>query len=235
MGLANSERADNLVFMRYAALILIVAGALGQMPRAAAAQTCRGIPSPAGSVSLDVGFSSGSGAKSYGGGVSANLRGPLAVGVTLERIDLDDQDPNGNAIGGDVAYKIERGSWTFCPTLQISYARIEGLSTGLYPGPYTTLSTTTMALLVAAGHTLPASTELRATVTGAAGLVRFHSYAKGGQPGGSYNTETSTDAAVAVVAHLVFGTPRVHFGGGFTFTTLEDTDPVFSLGVGFVF
>ena len=218
-----------------AALALAVVVVLGTTAAEVRAQSCSGVPSPAGTVTLQAGVGFSEDARGYGAGLNANFRGPLAVDVAFELIDYAVFDPNGRALGADVTYEIVRGRWSVCPAFLVTYARVSGLSTGLYPGPYTTITTTSQALTLGAGYTIPVAKALTQTVFGSAGLSRVHQNAKGGQPPGPYNTDVDTDYTFDAGLGLLWATRRVHFGGAVAYTSLEDADVVLTLVVGVVF
>lgn len=212
-----------------------VAVALSTGTTAARAQSCRGVPSQPGQLAVQAGVSFLSHAQSYGVGLNANLRGSVALGAGFDVTNLDDVDPMLRSFGGDVALKFERGPWSLCPAIEVAYGRVSGLSTGLWPGPYTRITTLSMALTVAAGRTGKMTPVLNETVFASAGLVRVQTAAEAWVDGNSYNREEDTEYAFGAVLGVLLGTRRVHFGGSVAVSTLRDTDPVVTVGLGLVF
>jgi hypothetical protein len=210
-----------------ALLLTAVADAVGQ--------ACIGVPSGDGQFALQAGVGLTSGATSYGADFAANVRGPFAVGARYALTNLDDAEPNGSTFGGRVAVEIPGAGVSLCPEFGIVYSRASGLSTNIYPGPYTTIATVSWSLEVGGGKTLSVTPALFATPFAAAGLVFLHSEAQA-KSGGFTSSKYKDDAsAFSAVLGLLIGTRRVHAGANVSFTTLEDSDPLVTLGAGFVF
>jgi hypothetical protein len=210
-----------------ALLLTAVADAFGQ--------ACIGVPSGDGQFALQAGVGLTSGATSYGADFAANVHGPFAVGVSYALTNLDDAEPNGSTFGSDVAFEVPGVGVSLCPAFGIVYSRASGLSTNIYPGPYTTVTTVSWSLEVRGGKALSVTPALFATPFAGAGLVFLHSVAQAKSGGFSTPKYKKDDSAFSAVLGLLIGSRRVHAGANVSFTTIENSDPLVTLGVGFVF
>lgn len=198
-------------------------------------QACTGVPSGSGQFALQAGVGLTSGATSYGADFTANVRGPFAIAARYALTNLDAAEPNGSTFGGDVALELSGVDLSLCPRFGIVYSRASGLSTNIYPGPYTTITSVSWSLEVGGGKTLPVTPALFATPFAAAGLVMLHSEAQAKAGGFTSQKYKDDDSAFSAVLGLLIGSRRVHAGANMSFTTIKDSDPLFTLGVGFVF
>lgn len=214
--------------------VAVTALLLGAVPDAIG-QSCVGVPSGDGQFALQAGVGLTSGATSYGADFAANVRGPFAVGARYVLTNLDDADPNGSTFGGDVAFEIPGVGMSLCPRFGIVYSRASGLSTNIYPGPYTTITTMSWSLEVGGGKMLSVTPALFATPFAAAGLVMLHSEAQAKNGGFTSQKYKDDDSAFGAVLGLLIGSRRVHAGANVSFTTIKDSDPLVTLGVGLVF
>jgi hypothetical protein len=214
---------------------LAIAAVLLTEATAAPAQACRGVPSQGGRFALQTGVGLTSGATSYGVDFTANLRGPWALSAGYALTDLQDAEPHGHTFTGRVAFEIPGAAVSVCPALEVGYSRVSGLSTNIYPGPYTTVTSVAPVVNVSAGSTLTLTPALFATPFAGLGMTLLHSVAQAKSGGFSSDKYKDDASAISAVLGLLVGSQTVHVGVRMSLTTLEDSDPLYTLGVGFVF
>ena len=214
---------------------LAVAAVLLTKATEAPAQACRGVPSQDGRFALQAGVGLTSGAISYGAEFAANLRGPWALSAGYALTDLRDAEPHGHTFSGSVAFEIPGAAVSVCPALEVGYSRASGLSTNIYPGPYTTVTSVSSVVNVSAGRTLSLTPALLATPFAGLGMTLLHSEAQAKSGGFSSAKYKDDESAFAAVLGLLVGSQTVHVGVSVSLTTLKDSDPLYTLGAGFVF
>jgi len=220
---------------RMTQLLVVVTALVSTIAANATAQACVGVPSGDGRFALQAGVGLTTGATSYGADFSANVRGPFVVGASYALTNLAYAEPNGSTFSGDVAFEIPGVGMSLCPRFGVAYSRASGLSTNIYPGPYTTVTTVSWSLEVGGGKTLPVTPTLFATPFAAAGLVLLHSQAQAKSGGFTSDRYTDDVAGLGAVLGLLIGGRKVHAGARVSFVTIDDSDPLVTLGVGFVF
>ena len=222
-------------YVSHTAALLAIAAVFLTKTTEARAQACRGIPSQGGGFALQAGVGLTSEATSYGTEFAANLRGPWALSAGYAVTNLQDADPLAHTFSGSVAFEVPGTAVSVCPGLEVGYSRASGLSTNIYPGPYTTVTSVASVVNVSAGRTLSLAPGLLATPFGGAGLTLLHTSAQAKNGGFTSSKYTDDQSAFAAVLGLVVGSRAVHVGLQVSLTTLDDSDPLYTVGVGFVF
>ena len=216
---------------------LVTALALSLGAIAAAAQTAHGqacIGTPIGSRQFGLGGSIGftDGATSYGVALRANLEGPLSVGVGYGLTDVDNVEEKVNNFQGSVAYELPLQGISACPVTGLGYSRISGEDAEF--DAEATATNLSIPVGFGVGQTFAAGPSLSVTLFAIPQFV--YSRSKGEiSLGGMTVEETETSSEFAASLGITLGTSRLYFGGEVFLTTLDEADPVFSLGLGLIF
>lgn len=204
------------------------------------AQPCLGIPAADGQFAFQAGVGLTSGAVSYGGSFTANFRGPLSAGVgytytDFDRQEMPEQDPNGNTVSANVAFEIPGIEFSACPILGFEYSQVTGLYLPIYPGP-STVKSVAVPVGIGVGKILPVASNLRLTPFASAQFFYVRSEAQAEGPLGDESAKYTDDAFEAGgVLGILFGSERMQIGGSGSFTTIDESDPIFKLGLSLVF
>lgn len=194
-------------------------------PTAALAQACVGVPAANGQFAVSGGAGFTEGASIYGGGLTANVAGPVSVGVGYAMTDFDLIEENLNEFSGSAAYEVSMAGVSACATTGASYGsfssddEVEGDSPSLV----------TIPLGLGLGKTFRAGGNL--AVTPFAVPQYLHMRASSGLEG----AETETANEFRGVVGLSVGVERFYVAGDVSQTTLEGAEPLFSVGAGVVF
>lgn len=193
----------------------------------AAAQAYFGTPiGDAGfAVRAEVGFPEDS--KTYDVVLDANLLGPISFQLFGGLWDIDDVDDNGARFGGKVGYELPVASVSVGPFVGAEYATIssgEGVDE-------VKASLLTIPVGLGIGTTLPVgSTADVALYAQPAYYYMKPELEIGGQ---EFDADSQNEFGAEAGARLGFG--RFLVGGSVEFTTVEDSDAVFSLTAGLRF
>jgi len=216
--------------MRYGKSLIAATALVFATSGSVLAQVCLGYPTMGGQFALagTIGFAEGSNA--YGAALNANFAGPFTAEFGYQYIDIEDVDTNGNNFFGNVGYELNVPSVSLCPFAGVGYAdaseEIEGFEAsasviqvpvGIGIGKRLQASPTLFVDLFAQPHVLWLRSDFE--IEGQGGI----------EIGGD---ESETEAAINLGANI--GTSRFFVGGGVQITTIEDSDPTFSLRVGIV-
>jgi hypothetical protein len=197
-------------------------------PAVAQAQTCIGVPISAGQFALggEVGFHDG--AKSYGGVATANLNGPLSVQGRVDVLKYDDVDESTTSFGGTLAYQlVSAPRYTVCPLVGATYMS-ESFED---EGSSMELSALVVPVGLGFGAALPVSgLDLSAFAVPQLLIIRSSIDL---DLGGVETSESETETKFGADIGLRLRTGPVFFGGSVNITNIEDSDPVFSVGIGF--
>ena len=213
------------------ALALLLAGGL-IAAQEAHAQACLGIPAGPGRYALggSVGFTDG--ATNYGAGLLANLEGPLSVGATYTLTKIDDVEENFNSFDGILAFELPLQGISACPATGLGYGRIGSDADQL--GISVTLTNLVVPVGLGLGHTFSGSGSLSLTVHAMPQFLYIRTTGKASN-GSLSIEETETANEFGTTLGFRIGLPQMFFGAGVSLTTIEDSDPVFSIGLGLVF
>lgn len=207
--------------------LLTVAAFAATWVGGAAGQACLGVPTTDGQFSLSGGIGFSEGAKSYGGAFSADLVGPVSIGLGYELIDIDDISTNGNAFSGRIGFELAIPGVSMCPFGGASYARLHEEEFGVEA----TLSQVGIPIGMGIGKTFDAGSNLLVTLFGAPQFLYINASLDASGPGGSLDISES-NSEFALDMGVRFGTTAFFAGAGVGITTIEDSDPVFGITVG---
>lgn len=215
---------------RWFASLAVVLLALSVGFAGAAAQACIATPTFDRQMSLAGTFSFTDGMKGYGAGLNANLAGPLSVGASYTLLKPDNIDTNGNGFGAGMAYEIPGPSVSLCPVVNAGYTRFHEEE----QGAEATVSNFSVPVGFAIGKQFAAGQNFSIIVAGTPYFLHTRMKMSADGPLGETefsdsSNEFGTDFAVRFVAGAF------HFGGSAGFTTIDGSDPTFSLGLGYVF
>ncbi len=215
--------------MRYVgrlAVALLLAGGLGFVVAAdALAQACLGVPAGAGQYAVSAGVDFTDGATGYGLGGHANLTGPFSVGAGYTRVSYDNGDEGTNTFSGKAAYELPGSGISACPTVGLSYNRVP-TTFGPNDGSVTTI---TVPVGFSVGNRLPAGPALSFTPFAMPHLL----YVRTAVDDGTDTTVESTKQFGTVLG-IVLGGQKFYGSAGVLLTTIDDSDPSFSIGLGAV-
>ena len=177
-----------------------------------------------------IGFTDG--ATSYGASLRANLEGPLSLGVGYGLTDVDNVEEKVNSFQGSVAYELPLQGISACPVAGLGYSRISGDDAEF--DVEATVTNLSIPVGFGVGQTFPAGPSLSVTLFAIPQFV--YNRSKGEiSVGGISGEETDTSTDFAASLGVTLGTSRLYFGGEVFLTTVDESDPVFSLGLGLVF
>lgn len=195
-------------------------------------QTCLGTPVESGQLALhgDVGFTDG--ARSLGGSLSLNLRGPLAFSAGYARTDYDDIDPNANAFSGTVALKLPASlPVEVCPAVGLGYSTLVDESTIFGEVFRSEYKTVTVPVGVSIGHRVALRNGVTVIPYAYPHALYIRSRVEEPDLGGDFestdsNTEFGTTLGVSVAFRSVF------VRGSAFVSTIDESDPTLSISLG---
>lgn len=205
---------------------------LGFSAGSLAAQACLGSPAAPGQIAVQGTAAFTDGQKRFGAGTQANLEGPLSVGGRYALVTLDDVDTNGHSFGATAAYELPGFGLSLCPYVGFDYLTMSESELGA--------SARASILEVPAGFAL--GTSFLAgdglTVTPFAAphvlLMRYSTSISGlGEEFDESFSDTETELGAALGASV--GLEQLYLTGNVSFNTLDGSDPVFGVGLGFLF
>lgn len=218
-------------FKSVSALALLLAGGL-IAAQEARAQACLGSPAGPGRFALggSVGFPDG--ATNYSAGLLANLEGPFSVGANYTLTKIDNVDENFNSFDGIVAYELPLQGISACPATGLGYSRIGSDVPEL--GVSATLTSVVIPVGLGLGYTFSGRGPLSLTLHA---LPQFLYIRTTGELSDGdisiQDTETASEFGTSLGFRI--GLQQMFFGAGVALTTIEDSDPVFSVGLGVIF
>ena len=197
---------------------------------AAAGQACLGVPTRDAGFNVAAEMAMPTNARQYAAVLNADLIGPLSFELNAGLIDIDEVEDHGATMGGRIGYTLGAvPALSVCPIAGAQYSTIS-TEESLIDGPLT-VDATTLVLSAGAGI---------GKTFGAGPAVTLFA-----QPQYLYIRNTFDDAispeetgsrnelGIDTGARLSVG--RLLLGGGMTWTTIDDADPVFSLTAGMTF
>ena len=209
---------------------LLAALCLAAIPLAVNAQGCIGTPSRDGDYAVAANLGIASGAKSYGVEVSRNMLGPLTIGAAYAMTDFDNTSTNGNSFGGGVAWELTMPGASMCPTARIMYSRVHESTFG----GEATVNQIVVPLGFGIGKSFPASPGLSLLLFGEPKFLYIRSSVDASAGGlGSFSASGSNNEVGADLG-LRLTSATFYAGASMSFTTIDNSDPVFGLIVGAV-
>lgn len=200
--------------LRIRAAILV--SSLLLAPAALQAQACQGSPVDRGSAIGVASVSFTEDVTSFGPTIGGNFEGPIFASVGYAYSDFDGTSENGNTIGGMVGAELltEAGA-SFCLDAGAAHTWVTGFDIDgqSYRGD------------VSVGYSA-GDGEVYVTPHGSVGVT--HVTANVGAFQGS-------DTAARIAGGVSVGSRTVFLGGSVSYSTFDDADPVFGLGLGFAF
>jgi hypothetical protein len=196
------------------------------LPGVLHAQACIGVPSHDRQVGLQGGMGFTEGSKMYGGEATANLSGPLSVGGGYALVKPDNVDQNGNSFSGRAAYEVSVANVSVCPVTGIGYTRFHAEE----DGESATATQMVVPVGLAFGKQLMARETFSVTLSAAPQFLYINNKA---ETSGTINMEVSdSQSEFGADFGINFAMRSFYAGGGVQITTLENSDPVFSIGLG---
>jgi len=195
------------------------------------AQACGGTPALEGQNAVDgqVGFTEG--AVLYGAGITANLRGPFSIGLGYSIGTYSDIDNVGHGFSGAVGYELPVPNFSICPIVSAGYFQVT--EPDIEPGIDATVSELAGSFGLGLGTRIEAGPNLFVTLTGEPYFMRYRTRVEATQGGVSGSiTESQNDFGVDLGFSL--GTGAFYAGAGVTLTTIENSEPIFSINLGFL-
>lgn len=210
---------------------VLATAALLAMSGSAFGQACLGTPTANGQFAIngDIGFTDG--ARTYGGTLAADLVGPLAVRAGYSRVDYDDIDPSGNRFNAMAAAEVPNIALDVCPTIGLQYTRISEEASAFGAPISSQVSILEIPIGVAIGYqlTLERGVTLLPYANPHVLWRRDRVQVSDGTDtlsGSGSVTEFGTSLGLSV------GMRSLYINGALLLTTLENTDPTFSIGAG---
>jgi hypothetical protein len=194
------------------------------VPTGASAQVCMGIPIPARSFGIFGEYSTTEGADGIGANVTANVNGPLSVQIGYTLSMFDDSDENLNTFYGNLAYELPNMSFSLCPMAGAARSKASEEAFGVE------LEASVLLIPIGIGigreftrgpvnisvFAIPQFLHFRTEVS-ADGIIDSQSDSR---------NEFGAQLGARVRSGNLWG------GAGFAFNTIEESDLVFSIGVG---
>ncbi|HEX2167212.1 MAG TPA: hypothetical protein VHG09_08220 [Longimicrobiales bacterium] len=194
-------------------------------PALAYGQACLGSPITAGQYGIEGGMGVGEGFKTYSGGVNANVDGPLAFGGAVGITKPDAGGENMTTLGLAGGYELLQGSrLSACPTVGVNYSTF---STNIL-GTEMDMNQFVVPVGVGLGTTLPAG-SMNVTLFAMPQFLWFRTSASSGG-----ESVSDTQNEFGVNTGLRVGMSSFYAGAGMSMNSIENSDPVFSFGVGLV-
>jgi hypothetical protein len=190
------------------------------------AQACWGVPAGDGQGAVGTSIGLAEDVTSYGVSASANLRGPVLVGAGFSIHDIEDLDDNATSFGGQLGAELPTTSLSVCPTVGVSRTTF---STDVF-GVDVDASGLQVPVTLAVGRRFDTADGLALVPSAEAGLIHIRSEV---EAAGFEESESANEFLGRV--GLTLGWQQIFMSGGISFTTEEDSDPSFGLGLGFVF
>lgn len=205
---------DRLVAAGLAALLVAASGSAERL----AAQTCAGGVTSEGEYAVRGDVNVDNGDADYGGGIEANMPGPLAAQASVA---FTDETRMGN---GQVTYDLTDGGVSVCPLVGANYRTTTREEEGV--------EVDHNRLRVPVGLTAGARAELSegATLVPSAELGAFHD--RFSTEGGPAADETDSDTAFFTRAGLTLGFGDTFFRGSAGVDTQGETDVDLKLSAG---
>jgi hypothetical protein len=200
------------------------------LAEAGSAQACLGSPALPGQFALGGQVSFTDGATGFGGGVTANLANPLAIGAFVEITDVDGLDKNITTVGGTVAYELPLAGVSGCPIAGVSYSTFGDT----FDGIGVDISRVALPIGFGLGASLDLQNNMVLIPSGSVQLLYFRDKVSASFAGETFSeSDTSTEVGASIGATLGLGQ---FFGrGAVSLTTIEDSDPVVSITIGLRF
>jgi hypothetical protein len=200
---------------------------LGFLAEGLSAQACLGIPTRDGSIAMIGSFMLTDGAKGFGGTIHGNLDGPISLQAGYAITDIDDLGANVNSFHAGFAFEIPDLSFSACPFIGAVYSTWSDSALGLEAD----LTQLVVPIGLGIGKQFAAGPSLGFTIFATPQF--FHVRSKVSIAG--FDLASGTDSASEFGLELGFrlGTSAAFGGAGVSFTSVDESDPVFNVVLGF--
>lgn len=199
------------------------------IPSLGSAQACIGVPIPDASFGIAGHFQTTEGANGYGGSLTANLAGPFSVQGRYTLLDMDDIEENANSFGGTAAYEIPNISFSVCPFVGLDYTKWSATDPDF--GVEVDVSETVIPIGLGLGYTFAASPTIGLTVYGMPQFMHIRGKLTASAGGEEESFEDDSNEFGADIGFRL-GTSSLFGGAGVMFTSIEESDPVFTVAIG---
>ena len=190
--------------------------ALLAAPAALEAQACQGSPAPRGSAIVTGEVSFPEGATTYAGRLGGYFDAPVFASGFYAYTDVDDTEESLRTVGGEIGGELLTSDGvSLCATGGFAHSWV----------PDVDVDGQTWTADASVGRSFPAG-ELLVTPHGAVGVV--HQTA-------SVGPFDASDTAASFAGGVTVGSRRVFVGGSVSYTTFDEADPVFGVGLGVIF
>ena len=211
------------VSWKFACLGLAIAFA----PAAATAQICTGTPAPEGGAGIEGTFTAAEGAKGFGGSVTGNLAGPISLQGGYSIMTVDNVDENVQGFHGGVGFELSDMSFSACPLVGAAYYTWGDVFSGIRID----LTQLVVPVGLGLGKTFSTSPSVDFSLYAIPQFLYYRTKATASSGGLSESETESTNEFGAKLGFLIGGS-SVFGGAGVGFSTLEDSDPTFSVAAG---
>jgi hypothetical protein len=198
-------------------------------------QACTGRGTMGGQGFVEGGVGFGNDARLYSLGAGYDSEGPVTVGFTGFFGDNDGESPDFAGGGGSLLIEVTERPLNVCPGFSLSYSRLEEIEALEDLGIDLDLDLWTASAGIALGLAVPAGDSGAFVMPFAApSLLAVHG--RGSlEFEGEIAEESETQIEFGATGGLFFGGSRLYGGVSVSATTIEDSDPTFSLGFGVAF
>jgi hypothetical protein len=212
--------------MRAMKLSVSVAMAAVLVASEAHAQACTGVPTRDSQLALMGDLSLTDGATGYGASASKNFMGPWTFGAGYTLTSYDGDGPNGNGIDANAAYEVKLRKlprMSVCPTAGVAYGWVsEGGEK---------VSSTIIPVGVGLGQKVVDGSNIDMMVYGVPQFMHIRTHMESEALG---IDASSSDNAFGGTLGARFASAQFFGGASVSFTTLEGSDAVFGLTLGWI-
>ena len=211
------------------AMKLSVGIALGMVLVAsdARAQSCTGVPTRDRQFAVMGDLALTDGATGFGAGVSANLKGPLSISGGYMLTNYDVGGPSGNGIEAGAAYEVKLrklSRMSVCPTVGVEYAWVSEAGEKL--------ATTVIPVGIGFGRNVVDKPKFDMMAYAVPQFMHVRSHM---ESEALAIDATSSDNAFGSILGARFASARFFGGASVSLNTLEGSNPVFGVTVGYIF
>jgi hypothetical protein len=210
--------------MRNSSTALMVA--LLSFPAPAAAQACLGVFTEDGTSMLEGVYTTTEGKETYGARGIFNVLGPLSAYATYDAVKFENFNERGRKFGGGAALELMVPKISMCPIAGYSLLRLKLQDEG---GAELTLRETVIPFGLAVGKVLPASESVFWVIYGQPEFQYIRGSATFDDPVEGKDSDSDSQNQFGFKLGMRIGWRWFYGGGGVDLTTVDETDPTFSL------
>lgn len=214
-----------------AALMLVLVD-----PGVAGAQACVASPAANGQFAVGLGASMSEGVEGYGVDLIGNLRGPFFLGAGASVQTYDRIDDLGLSFGAGAGYELPVAALSICPRVSASYFMLntETQATNRFGEPFLVdheVRSLTFPLGLNVGKRWDLEEDVYVVPAVSASFIHIRTSFAAPEIGAE-DSETANEFGGGFFATL--GWRQFFVDAGISASTIEDSDPVFRLGIGLV-